>query len=85
MASESQTHRGIAHGRLIEVDQDLGLPDGQEVVITVRTAVDARKRLPAGEGIQRSAGGWGDDLEGLDDFLAWSRGQRKQSRPEVTS
>jgi hypothetical protein len=85
MASDSQTHRGIVHGRTIKLDQDTGLPDGQEVVVTVQTLTKAGSRLSPGEGIRRSAGGWSDDSEGLDEFLNWNREHRKQSRPEIAT
>lgn len=85
MASDSQTHRGIIHGRTIELDQETGLPDGQEVVVTVQAPTTAGRQLSPGEGIRRSAGGWSDDPQGLDEFLNWNRDQRKQSRPEIAS
>lgn len=85
MPSNWQTHRGIVHGRTIELDQDTGLPDGQEVVVTVQAPASAGRPFPPGEGIRRSAGGWSDDPQGLDEFLNWSRDQRKQSRPEIAS
>jgi hypothetical protein len=35
MASSSPALKGVIHGRLIELDREPGLPDGQEVVVTV--------------------------------------------------
>ena len=52
---------------MIELDQELGLPEGQVATITVRPA---ENRLPPGEGIRRSAGAWADDPRGLDHWLA---------------
>lgn len=49
----TKTIHGKVQGRTIEFDEDLGIPDGEEVDVIV-TAV---KPKPAwGEGIQRSAG-----------------------------
>jgi hypothetical protein len=49
---------GKIHGKTIELDEDLGLAEGQEVEVQV-------KALPApekwGEGLRRSAGALADD------------------------
>jgi hypothetical protein len=82
MTSAPAVLKGIVHGKTIELERDPGLPDGQEVSVVVQPLEAARRRLPPGEGIRRSAGGWGDDAEGLDEYLAWSRRQRKGSRRE---
>ena len=42
---------GIMHGKMIALEGDLGLPDGEAVSLIVR------RKLPPGEGIRRSAGG----------------------------
>ena len=49
---------GVVHGRTIELDGDLGVPEGQEVEVQV-TVVPSRK--PWGEGIRRTAGALADD------------------------
>jgi hypothetical protein len=48
---------GKIHGTTIKLDEDLGVPDGQEVQVQVTIVPPARKW---GEGILRSAGGWVD-------------------------
>lgn len=73
--------KGIVHGKLIELEQEAGLPDGQAVTVTVEP-LQAR-RLPPGEGIRCSAGAWADDIEELDKFLDWNRKQRILGRPEI--
>jgi uncharacterized protein (DUF433 family) len=145
--------KGIVHGRLIELEQDLGLPDGQAVTVALRyamivqpepipedipkaelwldrlvfdssilpgvrivkgtklaaeslvaeiergasddtllrahpelTAADVEAlrvyaRVP--EWIRRTAGAWAEDVEGLDDYLEWTRQQRKTGRREI--
>ncbi|HET6880810.1 MAG TPA: hypothetical protein VFI31_11685 [Pirellulales bacterium] len=72
---------GTVHGKTIELEREPGLPDGEHVTVVVQPS--ERKRLPPGEGIRRSEGGWADDPEGLDDFLEWNRQQRKLDRPEI--
>jgi hypothetical protein len=44
---------------------------------------ETEQRLPPGEGIRRSAGGWDDDPEGLDDYLRQIRKLRDESRPPI--
>ena len=69
--------RGIVRGKLIELERDAGLPDGQAVSIVVRPL---NEDLPFGDGLRRSFGAWSDDAEGLDEYLEWNRQQRKKSR-----
>ncbi len=40
----TKTVRGIVRGRIIELDGDLGVADGQEVEVQVTTTNGARKR-----------------------------------------
>jgi uncharacterized protein (DUF433 family) len=44
-------------------------------------AVRNYARVP--EGIRRSFGGWADDAEELDEYLGWTRQQRKLRRREI--
>ena len=80
MASDPHVHRGVIHGKTIELDDDAGFPDGQEVKVTVEPATEG---LPPGEGLRRAFGGWAENAEELDEYLEWNRQQRKQSRPEI--
>jgi hypothetical protein len=75
--------RGIVRGKTIELDADTGLPEGQEVTVTVQP-VDAIKvnHENTGAALKRAFGGWNDDDIGLDEFLEWNRRQRKYSRLE---
>ena len=58
--------RGVVHGKTIELSEDLGLADGQEVEVRVRV-IDTGRTW--GEGILRSAGiaadipDWDDVME----------------------
>ena len=74
--------KGIVHGKTIELDQEPGLLDGQEVSVVLHPLGVAQSLVP-GEGIRRSAGGWDDDPQGLTEFLGWNRQSRKQSRREI--
>jgi hypothetical protein len=51
---------GRVHGKTIELDDDLGVVDGQEVEVQVRIVQPARKW---GEAILRTAGALADDPE----------------------
>jgi len=72
--------KGILRGKTIELERAPGLPDGQVVTVTVESADEGGVNLPPGEGLQRSAGAWSDDAEALDQYLEWTRQQRKQGR-----
>jgi hypothetical protein len=84
MATNANVHRGVVHGKTIELDEETGLPDGQEVSVLVQPVKPDEQRLSPGEGLRRAFGGWAEDAEELDAFLAWNRQQRKMSRPEIT-
>ncbi|MGC8639154.1 MAG: hypothetical protein ACP5XB_04670 [Isosphaeraceae bacterium] len=45
--------QGVIHGKTIELDQDMGIADGERVDVQLRVSSPAR---PWGEGILRSAG-----------------------------
>jgi hypothetical protein len=83
MTPTSAALKGVVHGKTIELEQEPGLPDGQEVSVVVHPLEVVERRLPPGEGIRRSAGGWGDDPHGLDEYLEWNRQSRKLSRREI--
>jgi hypothetical protein len=75
-----QIVRGVICGKTIELADDTGLADGQEVAVTVQPIV---RQLPPGEGLRRSAGAWQESAEDLDNYLEWNRQQRKASRREI--
>jgi hypothetical protein len=83
MSISQAIFKGVIHGRTIELEQELGLPDGQGVTVTVQPLVEQTPRLPPGEGIRRSAGGWDDDPEGLDEYLKLIRKLRDEGRPPI--
>ena len=81
--STSQTLlKGVIHGKTIELEAAPGLPDGQQVTVTIEPSGPG-SQLPPGEGIRRSAGAFADDPEGLDEYLDWNRQQRRASRGDI--
>src|SRR5437867_10319562 len=80
----TKTIHGRAHGKTIELDEDLGVPDGQEVHVTVEPFPSPEAgQLPPGECIRRAFGAWAEDAEDLDKFLEWNREQRKVGRRRI--
>ncbi|MHC5543929.1 hypothetical protein ACYOEI_37355 [Singulisphaera rosea] len=67
---------GVVHGKTIELDEELGLPDGQEVELQVTVVT---KPKPSSEGILRSAEGWADHPE-IDAVIDQTRQDRKLDR-----
>jgi hypothetical protein len=77
--------RGVIHGKVVELEDEPGLPDGQEVSVTLEpvspaTSPTSPEALAA---LRRAAGAWAGDDEELDRYLEWNRQQRKGSRPEI--
>lgn len=54
----AKTVHGTVRGRTIELDQDLGVSEGQEVEVQVKLV---RRPITWGEGLRRSAGVLADD------------------------
>ena len=57
----SKTLHGKVHGRTIELDEDPGVADGQEVEVDVQ--VIPKKTRKPGEGLLRTEGALADDAE----------------------
>jgi hypothetical protein len=77
--------KGVIHGRTIELEQDAGFPDGQEVSVSVEPVLSATSPTgpEARTALLRAAGAWADDAEELDRYLEWNRQQRKGNRVEI--
>ena len=56
----TKTIHGKVHGKTIELAEELGVPEGQEVEITVRV-VASIKTTRTGEGLLRTEGALADD------------------------
>ena len=72
---------GTIHGRNIEISEDLGLSEGQEVEVQVRALPASHK---AGDGLLRTEGALSDDTE-WDAIMEEIHRERKyDTRKEVT-
>jgi hypothetical protein len=56
------------------LEQESGLPDGQEVSVTLQAASSS------GDGLRASFGSWADDAQEVDHFLEQVRRGRSQAR-----
>jgi hypothetical protein len=61
-----KTTQGIVHGRTIELNEDLGLAEGQKVEIFVKIVTSSSG---SNEGLRRCAGSLADDWTGEDDRI----------------
>ncbi len=71
----TKTMHGIVHGRTIELDEDPGVAEGQEVEVQVKVMPPTRKW---GDGILRTAGALADDTK-------WERSWRKSTKLEMSN
>ncbi len=76
------TLRGVVRGKIIELQADTGIDDGQEVEVVLRPVPTATPP-EQGEGISRTAGALPDD-ENDDAILAEIAEGRKHERPQLT-
>jgi len=76
----TKTLHGKVHGKTIELDEDPGVAEGQEVEVQVKI-VPATKKW--GEGILRSAGGWANYPE-MDVVMEKIQQDRKLERTPPT-
>lgn len=74
---------GKVHGRTIELTEDLGLAEGQEVEVSVRTVSATATRTP-GEGLLRTEGALADDpyWDAIMEEIYQER--KKDTRREIT-
>jgi hypothetical protein len=73
---------GKVHGRTVDLDEDPGLPDGQEVQVALEPVQPQR---PWGEGIRRSAGALADSWTDEDDRILEEihRDRKRPSHREI--
>jgi hypothetical protein len=71
---------GKVHGKTIELDEDLGMADGQEVEVHVKVAPPTRKW---GEGILRTAGALVDDPDWDAIMDEVHRARKTDRRPQM--
>jgi hypothetical protein len=77
-----QVH-GVIHGKTIELTEDPGVADGQQVEIIIRTVPTPR---PWGEGLRRCAGAFAADWTEEDDRILEEIHQerRRDTRKEMS-
>jgi hypothetical protein len=63
-----KTMHGIVHGKTIQLQQEIGVPDGQEVEIVIRSITVIPASEPWGEGLRRSDGALAG-ISGLDEDM----------------
>jgi len=71
---------GIVRGKTIELQEELGLPDGQHVILTVRVIPPSQSTGKVHEGLLQAAGAWADGGDELDEWLKETYEARKQYR-----
>ena len=54
MSAGDEGLRGVVHGKMIQLEKEIGLPDGQAVTVSVRPLATTPR--VAGEGLRASAG-----------------------------
>ncbi len=69
MAISIHQLKGKVRGHLIELDRDPGLPDGEDVTVTIERRSVADMRQTPGDGLRSALGSWAEDGEGLDRFI----------------
>jgi hypothetical protein len=75
--SELKNLRGVIHGKVIELEEPLGLPDGQAITITISS-----KELLSPTTIDElpGFGALAEAPEEVDEFDAWYRNLRRLDR-----
>lgn len=82
METNQKALRGVAHGNIITLFGDTGLPEG-EVVSVVVTKTDMTPEEKGHPELVRAFGAWAEDAQELDEFIKWTYEQRKVGRREV--
>jgi hypothetical protein len=75
----SKIMRGIVHGRTIELDEEVGVPDGQKVKVAIEMISSSPAIEPWGEGLRRCAGALAG-IPGLDEDMEQILAERKTAK-----
>ena len=78
----TKTVHGIVHGKTIELDEDLGIAEGQSVEVTVEV-LSTKERW--GDGLRRCAGALADDWTAEDDRILEMihQDRKRETRREI--
>lgn len=71
--------RGIVHGKTIELDQEIGVPEGEKVEVAIHIIPKAPATETWGDGLRRCAGALAG-IPGLDEDMEQILGERKTAR-----
>ncbi len=63
----TKTVNGVVYGKTIELDEDPGVAEGQQVQITIKTVP---AKTPWGEGLRRCAGALANEWTDEDDRIS---------------
>jgi hypothetical protein len=79
----TRTLLGVIHGRTVELAEDLGVADGQQVEITIKTVASPKRW---GEGLRRCAGAFAADWTEDDDRIMEEIHQerKRDTREEIS-
>jgi hypothetical protein len=74
---------GTVHGKIIELDEDIGMSDGQQVEIQVRMIAPPERK--PGDGLLRTEGALADDKEwdAIMEEIYQSRRQEQRRIPDL--
>ena len=78
----TKTIHGTVRGRTIELNEEPGVAEGEEVEVTIRATSDRAVRRP-GEGLRRTEGALADDTEWdaiMDEIY---RARKQERRPQI--
>jgi hypothetical protein len=79
----TRTVHGVIHGRTIELAEDLGIAEGQQVEITVKAVAPTKQW---GEGLRRCSGALATEWTEEDDRILAEiyEERRRDTRKEIT-
>jgi hypothetical protein len=79
-----KTVHGIVHGRTIELHEELGVPEGEEVEVQVRVTPKTSRK--PGEGFLRTEGALADDTEWdaiMEEIYQARKSERRPQTPDL--
>ena len=75
----SKIVHGVVHGKTIELDHEIGVPDGQKVELAIEIIGTGPEQETWGEGLRRCAGALAG-VPGLDEDMKQILAERKTAR-----
>lgn len=76
-----KTMRGKVHGRTIQLDEDIGVNEGQEVEVQVKVVLGSPRK--PGDGLLRTEGALADDAEWDAIMEEIHRSRKLERRPQL--